>query len=167
MGSETEGGAFDIHFRNKTNVDICRISLVEKNTSDHCKKTVWSYIQRITCMGMTGCMSTTPTAAMETLLGLPPLQLGTDCTVPTILKNQTGEILLFSRWQRKIFQLYWLFMTVCYLWRYLIGNISREIWLSEAEGWFPSDGLKFYSDGHFGLFRLLFEGVYDWYNDLH
>jgi hypothetical protein len=35
------GGVLDIHFGNKTNVDICRISLVEKNRSDHCK--VWSY----------------------------------------------------------------------------------------------------------------------------
>jgi hypothetical protein len=38
MGSETEGGVVDIHFGNKTDVDICRISLVEKNTSDHCLK---------------------------------------------------------------------------------------------------------------------------------
>jgi hypothetical protein len=37
MGSETEGGVLNIHFGNKTDVDICRISLVEKNTSDHCK----------------------------------------------------------------------------------------------------------------------------------
>jgi hypothetical protein len=43
-------------------------------------------------------MSTTPTAAMKTLLGLPPLQLvvekrpgrqHSECTAPTILKNQT------------------------------------------------------------------------------
>jgi hypothetical protein len=54
MGSETEGGVLDIHFDYMTDVDICRISLVEKNTC---------------------CMSTTPTAAMETLLGLPSLQL--------------------------------------------------------------------------------------------
>jgi hypothetical protein len=33
------------------------------------------HIQRNTCLGMTGCMSTTSTAAMETLLDLPPLQL--------------------------------------------------------------------------------------------
>jgi hypothetical protein len=48
MGSESEGGVLDIHFGNKTDIykiDIFRISLVEK------------------------------TAAMETLLGLPPLQL--------------------------------------------------------------------------------------------
>jgi hypothetical protein len=37
--------------------------------------TQFGHIQRITCLGMTGCMSTTPTAAMETLLCLPPLQL--------------------------------------------------------------------------------------------
>jgi hypothetical protein len=43
MGSETEGGVLDIHFGNKTDVDIWHISLVEKNTSDHCKETVWSY----------------------------------------------------------------------------------------------------------------------------
>jgi NAD-dependent dihydropyrimidine dehydrogenase PreA subunit len=48
-------------------VDICRISLVEKNTSDHCKKKKFGHIQWITCFGMTGCMSTTPTAAMKTL----------------------------------------------------------------------------------------------------
>jgi hypothetical protein len=43
MGSRTEGGVLDIHFGNKTDVDLCRISLVEKNTSDHCTETVWSY----------------------------------------------------------------------------------------------------------------------------
>jgi hypothetical protein len=43
MGSETEGRVLDSHFGNKTDVDLCRISLVEKNTSDHCKKSVWSY----------------------------------------------------------------------------------------------------------------------------
>jgi hypothetical protein len=43
MDSETEGGVLDIHFGDKTDVDIRRMSLVEKNTSDHCKETVWSY----------------------------------------------------------------------------------------------------------------------------
>jgi hypothetical protein len=38
MRSETEGGVLDVHFGNKTDVDLCRISLVEKNTSDHYKK---------------------------------------------------------------------------------------------------------------------------------
>jgi hypothetical protein len=37
-------------------------------------KTVFSY-PWTTCLGMTGCMSTTPTEAMKTLLGLPPLEL--------------------------------------------------------------------------------------------
>jgi hypothetical protein len=43
MGIETEGGVLDIHLGNKTDDDLYRISLVEKNTSDHCKKIVWSY----------------------------------------------------------------------------------------------------------------------------
>jgi hypothetical protein len=38
MGSETKGDVLFIHFGNKTNIDICPISLMEKNTSDHCKK---------------------------------------------------------------------------------------------------------------------------------
>jgi hypothetical protein len=75
MGSETEDGVLDILLGNKTDVDSCRISLVQKNTSDHCKKKQFGHIQRITCLGMTGCLSTTPTAAMETLLGLPPLHI--------------------------------------------------------------------------------------------
>jgi hypothetical protein len=37
-------------------------------------KKQFDHIQRITCFGMTGCMSTTPTAAMETLLGVAPLK---------------------------------------------------------------------------------------------
>jgi hypothetical protein len=56
MRSETESGVLDIHFGKKTDVDICRISLVEKNTSDHSNKQ-FGQIQRITCLGMTGCMS--------------------------------------------------------------------------------------------------------------
>jgi hypothetical protein len=33
MGSETEGGVLDIHFGNKTDVHICRISLVISSIS--------------------------------------------------------------------------------------------------------------------------------------
>jgi hypothetical protein len=40
MESKTEDGVL---VGNKSDVDICRISLEEKNTSDHCKKTTWSY----------------------------------------------------------------------------------------------------------------------------
>jgi hypothetical protein len=36
--------------------------------------------------------------------------------------------------------------------KYLVEYPSREIWLSEAEAWVPSDGLNFYTDGS------LFEG---------
>jgi ribonuclease HI len=36
--------------------------------------------------------------------------------------------------------------------KYLVEYRSREIWLSEAEAWVPSDALKFYTDGS------LFEG---------
>jgi hypothetical protein len=77
MGSETEGGVLDMHFGNNTDVDICRISLVEKNTYDHYKKNslVKSSELLACCLGMRGCMSITLTEAIETLLGLPPLEL--------------------------------------------------------------------------------------------
>jgi hypothetical protein len=69
-------------------------------------------------------MSTTPTAAMETLLvEKEARQAAYKCTAPTILKNQTGDILIFSRWQRKISQFYWHLLTVCYFWWYVIENI--------------------------------------------
>jgi hypothetical protein len=38
MMGETEGGVLEIHYGNKIDVDICRFSLVEKNTSEHCNK---------------------------------------------------------------------------------------------------------------------------------
>jgi hypothetical protein len=31
--------------------------------------------------------------------------------------------------------------------KYLVEYLSREIWLSEAKAWLPSDGLKCYTDG--------------------
>jgi hypothetical protein len=50
---KTEGDVLDIHFSNETDVDIYRISLVVKNTSDHCKKKQFRHIQQITCLDMT------------------------------------------------------------------------------------------------------------------
>jgi hypothetical protein len=35
----------------------------------------FSKLQRMACLGITGAMRTAPSAAMEVLLGLPPLQL--------------------------------------------------------------------------------------------
>jgi hypothetical protein len=32
-------------------------------------------------------------------------------------------------------------------WKYLVEYPSSEIWLSEAEAWLPSNGLKIYTDG--------------------
>jgi hypothetical protein len=34
-------------------------------------------------------------------------------------------------------------------WKNLVKYPPREIWLSKAEAWLPSDGLKFYTDGSF------------------
>jgi hypothetical protein len=54
------------------------LQLLSKLNRKHTMTTVkqqFGHIQRIFSLSMTGCMSTTPTAAIETILGLPPLQL--------------------------------------------------------------------------------------------
>jgi hypothetical protein len=123
MGSEIEGGILDIHFGNKTDVDLCRIILVEKNTSNpswvyhlcnlwlkkwpdcsnHFKKSDWIHF-------------TISKVATE---DFPVLLAPSDSMLP---------LEVFAR-------------------RYLVEYPSRKIWLSEAEAWLPSDGLKFYTDG--------------------
>jgi hypothetical protein len=129
-------------------------------------KKQFGHIQRTTCLGMTGCMSTTPTAAMKTLLDLPPLQLVVEKEVRQaayrlhcsnhfkwsdwghsaifkiatedfpVLLAPSGSMLPLEVFDRKD----------------LVEYPFREIWLTEAEAWLPSDGLKFYTDGS------LFEG---------
>jgi hypothetical protein len=49
--------------------------------------------------------------------------------------------------------------------KYLVEYPSREIWLSEAEAWLPSDDFKFYTDG--SLFEgRAFSGVFSQELDL-
>jgi hypothetical protein len=104
---------------------------------------------------MTGCMSTTPTAVMDTLLSLPSLQLVIEkearqaayrlhCSdhfkesdwrhfatfkMATedflVLLAPSDSMLLLEVFERK----------------YLVEYPSREIWLSEAEAWLPFDSL--------------------------
>jgi hypothetical protein len=106
MELETESGVLDIHFGNKTDVYICRICLVEKNTSDHCKKNslvisngllawVWQavwvpYLRQ----------QWRPSWVYH-LCNLwvkkRPSRLHANCTAPSILKNQIrGRIIVFS-----------------------------------------------------------------------
>jgi hypothetical protein len=115
---------------------------------------------------MTGCMSTTPTAAIRTLLGLPPPQLvvekearqavyrlrcpnhfeKSDWGLSAIFKMTTEDFLVLLAPSDSILPL------KVFDRKYLVEYPSREIWLSEAEAWLPSDGLNFYTDGS------LFEG---------
>jgi hypothetical protein len=130
MGSKSEGGVMDIHHGNKTNVDLCRISLVEKNTSNHFKKTIWSYpadyllgYDRLYEHHTYGSNRT-----IETLLGLLPLQLVVvkkarqaayrlHCSIH-FKKSDRGHSAIFKMATED----FPILLTVC-LWRYLIGNI--------------------------------------------
>jgi hypothetical protein len=125
----------NIHFGFKTDVDKCCISLMEKNTSDHCKKT-FGHIQRITCLGMTGCMSTTTTAAMKTLLGLPPLQPVVEILLKQFKKSDWVYSAIFKMATEDFPVLLapsdsMLPLEVFYR-KYLLEYPSKEIWLSEA-----------------------------------
>jgi hypothetical protein len=155
--TETEGGVLDTHFGNKTDVDLYRISLVEKNTSDHSKRNSLVISSEL----MLGYDMLYENHTMETLLGLPHLQLvvekeanQAECRLhcsghfkksdwghSAIVKMATEDfpvLLVFSdsMLPLEVFDR-----------KYLV-----EIWLSEAEPWLPSDGLKFYTGGS------LFEG---------
>jgi hypothetical protein len=102
MGSQPEGGVLDIHFGNKTKVDICRISLLEKNTSDHCKKqfgqiTVdyllgYDRLCEHHTYSSDGDLPGTITSALQLVVEKRLGRLHTDCAAPTSLKNQTGDI---------------------------------------------------------------------------
>jgi hypothetical protein len=104
MGSETVGGiVHNIHFGNKTDVDLCRISLVEKNTSDHCKKRVWSYpadyllgYDRLYKHHTYGRNKDPYWSTITLWLKKRPSRLLTDCTVPTILKIGLGTFCCFQ-----------------------------------------------------------------------
>jgi hypothetical protein len=94
MGSEIEGGVLDIHFGNKTDVDLCRISLVEKNTYDHCKKTVSSY-PADNLLGYDRRYEHHTYGSNGDPPGSSTFATFTDCTAPTILKIRLGTFYYF------------------------------------------------------------------------
>jgi hypothetical protein len=129
---------------------------LEKNTSeasDHCKKKQFGHTQRITCLRMTCCMSI--------LLGLPPLQLVIEKKARhTAYRLHRSNHFKKSDWGHSAnFKLATEDFPVLLALsdsmlpldvfdrKYLVEYPSRKIWLSEAEAWLPSDGLKFYTDG--------------------
>jgi hypothetical protein len=56
-------------------VTLLRCSMVAKNRSKDRRKELLDKIQRLGCLCITSAMSSTPTLAMETLLGLTPLDI--------------------------------------------------------------------------------------------
>jgi hypothetical protein len=136
----------------------------EKNTSDHCKKIVWSYLADY-LLGYDrryehhtyGSNGDLPGSTTSATCGWKGGQAGcqVDYTAPIILKNQNGDIRLFSRWQRKSFQFSsdrMLPLEVFY-WKRLVEYPFREKWQSEAEAELPSDGSLFEGQAVSGFFR--------------
>jgi hypothetical protein len=153
MGSETKGGVLDINFGN---VDICLLNLVEKNTSDHCKKTVYSYPADYFLGYDNG-----------DLLGLPSLQLVVEKEVrQAAYRLYCSNHFKKSDWGHSdIFKMAMedfpillapsdsLLSLEVFDREYLLEyHSTQEIWLPEAAAWLPSDGPKFFTVG------FLFEG---------
>jgi hypothetical protein len=151
MGSETKGGVLEINFGN--------FDMVEKNTSDHCKRTVWSYPADYFLGYDNG-----------DLLGLPSLQLVVEKEVmQAALRLDCSNHFKKSDWGHSdIFKMATedfpvllapsdsLLPLEVFDRKYLLEYPSTAIWLSEAEALLPSDGLKFYTDGsgQGGFWRL-------------
>jgi hypothetical protein len=107
-------------------------------------------------------MSTTPTAAMETLLGLPYLQLVVEkeARQAAYILHCSGHLKQSDWGHSAFFKMATateefpgllapsdsMLPLEVFDRKYLVEYSSREIWLSEAEAWLISDGLKFYTD---------------------
>jgi len=65
VGTGTQGGPLALRRRRSADGDLCILS----QTATARRKL--SKVQRLACLGVTGAIRTTPTGAMETLVGLP------------------------------------------------------------------------------------------------
>jgi hypothetical protein len=106
--------------------------------------------------------STTPTAAMETLLSIPSLQLVVEKEARQAAyrlhcsnhskKSDWGHSAIFKM-ATEYFPVLLMALSDSMLSlevfdrKILLIYPSRDIWLIEAEAWLPSDSLKFYPDG--------------------
>jgi hypothetical protein len=106
-------------------------------------------------------MSTTPTAAIKTLLGLPPLQLvvekeanQAECRLHCsghLKKSDWGHSAIFKMATEDFPVLLASYDSMLPL-KVFDRTYLVETWLSEAGAWLPSNDLKFYTGGS------LFEG---------
>jgi hypothetical protein len=111
------------------------------------------HIQRITCLGMTGCMRTTPTVTIGTLPGLSSLQL----LVEKEARQAAYRLYCFNHFKKSDWRHSYIFKMATEDFPVLMAPsdsilplevfLSREIWLSQTEAWLPFDGMKFYTDG--------------------
>jgi hypothetical protein len=70
MGTETKGCVLHIHFGGETHFDLCCLTVVEKSVINKCQS---AHLQRLASVSITGSMHSTPIAALEVILILPPL----------------------------------------------------------------------------------------------
>jgi hypothetical protein len=83
MGTETEGCVLDLHFGGERK-KASQISVNRKTT----------HLQRLACVSITGSMHSTPTAALEVILMLPPhgIYIEEEAKQATYRLNCSGEL---------------------------------------------------------------------------
>ena len=74
MGSEAQGGPLALRHHRSPDHLLCLLSMVARCQTASTKNKL-SKVHRLACLGIAGALRTTPTGAMEVLLGLPPLDL--------------------------------------------------------------------------------------------
>jgi hypothetical protein len=70
----TDGGGLAIHFRGEAHSFVCFAGIVEEVKLKNAQK-MYSHFQRMTCLGVTGGMRSTPPSVLEVMLMFPPLNL--------------------------------------------------------------------------------------------
>jgi hypothetical protein len=71
MRTETEGCVLDMYLGGETHFDLCCLTVVEKSVTNKCQSK--NSTPATPCESITGSMHSTPTAALEVILMLPPL----------------------------------------------------------------------------------------------
>jgi hypothetical protein len=93
-----------------------------------------SHLQRMTCLGITGGMRSTPMSALEVMLG-------NECSYVLNLIKITDEMPLLLAPRDK-------FVTLnIFGWKFSVDFPTREDWSTECAGSVAPNGLKFFTDG--------------------
>jgi len=74
MGHYSKGNSVDVYRDNQAYNHLCSCDMVASSKPKGCRKKL-DHIQRLACLHITGAVRTTPTSALEIIIGLIPLPI--------------------------------------------------------------------------------------------